>query len=120
MSKNKGRDFAGLNDRFRPQLEHGPARPGGFLYKPDSVRSTERVLNHRLQSRLRHSWPKLSMCLLGVFFTGRGLVRSAGILSLNGNQSSLVNNLLLVFSGVFLVFLSLHEGHVERAHRDSR
>ena len=112
------RDFAGLSDRFRPTAEDSSNFNGSYVYRPESVRDTERVLNNRLQSRLRTKFPKFTILVLGLVLASAGAWRSIEILSLRGSQNSLVNNLLLVFVGAFLVFLSLHDGHVERARRD--
>ncbi len=117
-SKDAGRDFAGLNTRFRPRNDLGTSG-SGFLYKPESVRNTGRVLNNRVHSKLRTSVPKMAVLVFGLLLTIWGVINSAGILSLRGSQNSLVNNLLLVFFGAFLVFLSLHDGHVEKAHRSA-
>jgi hypothetical protein len=79
------------------------------------VRNTKSVLSHRIQSRLKTSLPKLLTLVGGALLVLFGLINSVDILILRGNQHSLVNNLLLVFTGTFLVFLALHEGHVARA-----
>lgn len=118
MPTPRHRDFAGLSDRFRPTAEDSSNSGGGYLYRPESVRGTERVLNNRFQSQMRTKFPKLTVLVSGILLAAAGCWRSIEILSLRGSQNSLVNNLLLVFLGAFLVFLSLHDRHVERARRD--
>lgn len=118
MRTPRHRDFAGLSDRFQPTAEDSSNLGSSYVYRPISVRGTERVMNNRLQSRLRTRFPKLTVLVLGLLLAATGAWRSIEILGLRGSQNSLVNNLLLVFVGAFLVFLSLHDGHVERARRD--
>lgn len=118
MPTPRNRDFAGLSDRFRPASEDNSNLAGAYVYRPESVRGTERMLNNRFQSHMRTKFPKITVLLLGLGLAAAGVWRSFEILSLRGSQNSLVNNLLLVFIGAFLVFLSLHDGHVERARRD--
>lgn len=116
----KGRDFVGVSDRFRPGPDSAPPErrlSGSFQYTPDSVRNTQPLLRYQLQNRLKTTLPKVLTLIAGAVLTLVGLYNTAGILSLRGSQHSLVNNLLLVFTGSFLVFLAVHERHVERAHR---
>lgn len=113
--RSKARDFAGLHQRFLPNVAPPSSVNSPYQYRPDSVRNTQPVLNNRLQSRIRTSLPKVVTLVLGALLLAVGLYNSLGILVLRGNQYSFVNNLLLVFTGTFLVLVSLHEGHVARA-----
>jgi len=113
------KDFAGLNQRFRPARAAAPGprerttTTTPFTYKPTSVRN-QKVFNHRMQSWMRHSLPRVAAYIAGGAFLLYGGLNTGGILTLRGSQVSLVNNLLLVFTGCFLVFLASHERAVER------
>jgi hypothetical protein len=55
---------------------------------------------------------------LGLGFWGASHI--PGVLSMRGSQFALVNHVLLVFTGSFLVFLASHERAVERGNRVPR
>lgn len=114
-ARSRPRDFAGLHDRFLPQGRSPAANGSAYQFRPDSVRSVQPVINNRIQSRLRTSLPKVLTLIAGLLLLALGIYNSVGILTLRGNQYSFVNNLLLVFTGIFLVLVSLHEGYVARA-----
>ena len=70
----KVRDFAGLNDRFRPRQSTPPrmrySTTNSFVYRPESVRNTGRFFNHRMQSWLRRSMPRTIAYVIGTVLGG--------------------------------------------------
>lgn len=129
MSKTRTvKDFASLSQRFRPSRPRravaDPPRGGDtasrFVYRAPSVRDTQKLLNYRVQGWMRRSGPRVAGYVLGGLLLAMGCSNAVGILSLRGSQYSMVNNLLLVFFGSFLLFLASHERAVERAGPGAR
>lgn len=117
------KDFARSKERFRAGASsseppaHRPTTTGSFRYTPESVKKNSRPPVARAWAFASSAGPRLALYVSGLGIGLWGASHIPGVLSMRGSQFALVNHVLLVFTGSFLVFLASHERAVERGNR---